>query len=462
MGSGSILSFLNKFMKKIYVNNLIIGAGAAGFAAGLELAPDCLIIHAGSSVSGVSLWNLKIKSKEILKKEMLETGCYNNNRNVLDAFLNNFEQAVLDLEKLGIKFRYSNIGKIPDYKINGPEVLKIMKQRFLEKKGKILKANVVNLLSKNKKIIGIRINQNGIEKDIVFNNLILASGGLQGFFKHHLGGNHNGSILAMLWKAGLKTKDLEYLMFHPFLINDERLPKFIISGDLVTKIKFVNSKGQEFLPQKISKALKNNEHHCLFPEMNKVFYKESLKGDVCAVLNCDKAWFEKFKKQNEFGWIFNGVNFNQIKKIKVTPVFHYSIGGLVINQKAQTSQPNIYAVGEISTGLFGANRSGGLAIPEALVFGKIAAQNIKKEKFKQKNKVVKYLVMPNAEISKELKELVWESLGPVKNIKTLKKNYKKLFLENRGIAQEFILAILKTSINKKKNLGSFYRDDLDK
>ena len=67
-----------------------------------------------------------------------------------------------------------------------------------------------------------------------------------------------------------------------------------------------------------------------------------------------------------------------------TPVIHFAMGGIevdtnahVINSKGQTI-PNLYAVGEVSAGVHGANRLGGSSLLECVVFGKIVSQQILK------------------------------------------------------------------------------------
>ncbi|MDR2800623.1 MAG: FAD-binding protein, partial [Desulfovibrio sp.] len=60
------------------------------------------------------------------------------------------------------------------------------------------------------------------------------------------------------------------------------------------------------------------------------------------------------------------------------PSVHHCMGGLRINASGQVMDiwgdpiPNLYAAGEVAGGVHGANRLGGNAIPDALVFGKVA------------------------------------------------------------------------------------------
>ena len=66
------------------------------------------------------------------------------------------------------------------------------------------------------------------------------------------------------------------------------------------------------------------------------------------------------------------------------PALHHTMGGLKINTNAQVLDgndnpiPGLYAAGEVTGGIHGANRLGGNAIADIIVFGKIAGQSIMK------------------------------------------------------------------------------------
>jgi succinate dehydrogenase/fumarate reductase flavoprotein subunit len=63
-----------------------------------------------------------------------------------------------------------------------------------------------------------------------------------------------------------------------------------------------------------------------------------------------------------------------LKPYEVKPTALFQNGGVRINERSETTLPNLWAVGEISCGLHGANRLGGNAQAECLVFGKIAGE----------------------------------------------------------------------------------------
>jgi succinate dehydrogenase / fumarate reductase flavoprotein subunit len=61
--------------------------------------------------------------------------------------------------------------------------------------------------------------------------------------------------------------------------------------------------------------------------------------------------------------------------MEVAPTAHYSMGGVVVTPDTHaTSVPGLYATGEVTSGLHGANRLGGNSLAETVVFGRRAGE----------------------------------------------------------------------------------------
>lgn len=93
------------------------------------------------------------------------------------------------------------------------------------------------------------------------------------------------------------------------------------------------------------------------------------------------------KKQDEFGrqsfgnWTLREIKPESVVYVgKVTPVVHFTMGGVVINERSQVLDgqgqpiPGLWAAGEITGGLHGQNRLGGSSLLECAVFGRIAGE----------------------------------------------------------------------------------------
>ena len=65
--------------------------------------------------------------------------------------------------------------------------------------------------------------------------------------------------------------------------------------------------------------------------------------------------------------------------MEVGPTAHYVMGGVKVNHETQeTCIKGLFAAGEASTGLHGANRLGGNSLSDLIVFGKIAGEHAAK------------------------------------------------------------------------------------
>jgi len=107
---------------------------------------------------------------------------------------------------------------------------------------------------------------------------------------------------------------------------------------------------------------------------------------------------ETIKKYNEFVDAQNDTDFGKkvhnLKKIEKAPFWscfsgmsvHHTMGGVNINTNTQVLDrsgnviPALYAAGEVTGGIHGANRIGGNALVDIMVFGRIAGANAAQEK----------------------------------------------------------------------------------
>ena len=87
-------------MKTIKTQVLIIGGGAAGLNTALSLdTEDVFLIEANTSNSVLCPWNLMIKTKNELRRKILDTGNNMNDLDLLEVFLDKHKESVKDLKK---------------------------------------------------------------------------------------------------------------------------------------------------------------------------------------------------------------------------------------------------------------------------------------------------------------------------------------------------------------------------
>lgn len=114
--------------------------------------------------------------------------------------------------------------------------------------------------------------------------------------------------------------------------------------------------------------------------------------------------------------------------MEVSPTAHYSMGGVVVSaQDSSTGVPGLFAAGEATAGVRGANRLGGNSLAEILVFGAragaaAAAEALSLEVTHRPRSVIEAAsaaltarVRPGPELARvlqrELRDLLWEHCG---------------------------------------------------
>jgi succinate dehydrogenase/fumarate reductase flavoprotein subunit len=209
-------------------------------------------------------------------------------------------------------------------------------------------------------------------------SVVLGTGGLGRLFKlTSMPEDAKGDGMALAYRAGAELVDLEFQQFFPGTLV---FPDFLrgLNAPTTTVLplggRILNRRGERFM------------HH-YFPEgeyqtrdrASVAYLKEIQKGngsphggvylDVSQVENIAEKYPTSFKIYQEEGL--------DLKRewLEIAPGHHYSIGGIKINKWGESTVPGLYAAGEVSGNLHGANRIGGNALPECAVFGQIAGKS---------------------------------------------------------------------------------------
>ncbi len=214
--------------------------------------------------------------------------------------------------------------------------------------------------------------------------VLLATGGGPTMYKYHTpSGDKSCDGLAMALRAGLTLRDMEMVQFHPtgmlagpgtrmtgtvleeglrgaggYLLNgnherfmgnydprNERATRDIVSRSINSEIR-------------AGRATPNGGVYIQMSHLGPDNVRQQFKGMVerCADSGFDLAG----------------------DLVEVVPTAHYMMGGLVFKKDCSTELPGLFAAGEDTGGVHGANRLGGNGVANSTVYGGIAGEEMAK------------------------------------------------------------------------------------
>ncbi|HVV62153.1 MAG TPA: FAD-binding protein [Pseudolabrys sp.] len=211
---------------------------------------------------------------------------------------------------------------------------------------------------------------------------LLATGGGPTMYRYHTpSGDKSCDGLAMALRAGLPLRDIEMVQFHPTgLLAGEgtRMTGTVLeeglrgSGGYLTDLKgerfmfHYDPRGERATRDIVSRSIMDrirkgfaSPHGGVYIEMGHLGperVRREFKGMVerCADCGFDLA----------------------AGRVEVIPTAHYMMGGVVFAPDCATPLPRLFAAGEDTGGVHGANRLGGNGVANSTVFGGLAGDSM--------------------------------------------------------------------------------------
>jgi L-aspartate oxidase len=177
-----------------------------------------------------------------------------------------------------------------------------------------------------------------------------------------------GDGAALAYRAGARLADMEFVQFHPTVLDVEHAPRFLLSEALRGEgARLVNAAGEAFM-------LKYHPSGDLAPRdvVARSIVRESYRTQGRVYLSMQHL--EAAEIHRRFPMIAATVRdagFDLARDpVPVGPAAHYLMGGVETDLDGHTSIPGLFAAGEVAcTRVHGANRLASNSLLEGLVFG---------------------------------------------------------------------------------------------
>jgi fumarate reductase (CoM/CoB) subunit A len=403
---------------------LVIGAGGAGARAAIEAAtrdPELKIMVLNQGPIGrsglTSMANGGMQyvdhpedSPDAIFQDIIRIGCYLNDQNLVEALSKEGPQRAAELVKWGAQMIPVSPQKSgrpsadlpkgrPSYPrghyIPGVTYMEALRNKLSRHPNVTVYEDVLTtkLLTSDNRVKGAFVLSIRTGKYFMIETkaTVLASGGLGEIFPHstnapfYMHGHATGMGYAMAYHAGAELIDMEMVQFTgnqlypPWLLGNPALLSTMCGG------KYVNARGEEFLqlPQprdaiqrlayKEIKEGRGTERGGVFIDltlspMSSREIEEQLKHSLAEEIAKERWKLIKDMSVNDpdpKNW-----------RVEFTPGgAHFFMGGVRINEKCETNLEGLFAAGEVSGGVHGANRMGGCAMVEIIVFGARAGKS---------------------------------------------------------------------------------------
>lgn len=365
---------------------LVIGGGLAGMYSAISAASSGARVRlicksktggSGNSVVAMSVHRFAPDApglREDYRRQFLASGAEEQDEEVAAFFVDHAAAAMERLRSLGLPLEYRTLSEngkeYPYLACCSPKRGRILTAAVREKlrayPGIIVEdgVTVCDILTENNRAQGVLALRGEEMRVYPAKAVILCCGGAGSVYAATSNTRDiSGDGYAMAARCGLPLRGMEFIQFYPYRINSPRradiFPDLFDHGAVLR-----NEKGERFMDrdQYPKKELENRD-----VVARAEFAEKEVRLDLSG---CDKAFLER-----ECPNIARIARDFPDKPLLIRPVAHFFMGGVPLRTDCSTDVAGLYACGEVTGGLHGANRLAGSALTETVVFGEIAGKS---------------------------------------------------------------------------------------
>ncbi|MDP3395400.1 MAG: fumarate reductase (CoM/CoB) subunit TfrA [Methanoregula sp.] len=395
---------------------LVIGSGGAGVRAAIEasqhgdtvLVSKTIVGKGGCTTMAEGGYNAVMREADscgIHIEDTLKGGAYLNDPELVRILANEAPLRMGDLVKWGAVFDVNDTDEIAQRPFGGQrfprtcyagdrtghEMMTTLVERLDGTKVSLMQEyTVIDLLMDGETVCGaMALDEKGRFILLTADSTILATGG--GTKVYDISTNSSsgtGDGYAIGYRAGAELIDMEMVQFHP---TGAVFP-YDARGRLVTEAVrgegglLINSIGERFMkqydPERMELSTRDVVARAIATEV--MSGRGTKNGGVFLdVTHLPKEQIESRLPVMLEQFLKFGVDI-RVQPMEVAPTAHHIMGGLRITPECRTTLPGLFACGEVSGGVHGANRLGGNALAETQVFGRRAGEMAGKARKRKK------------------------------------------------------------------------------
>jgi len=374
---------------------IVVGGGAAGLMAALELPPGLSVLLLSKereprsasrwAQGGIAAVTRPEDSFASHVADTLQAGAGLCDRSAVELLVREAPACVQRLLELGMNFdrqgpvlsttleaAHSHRRVLHAQDRTGGALVDALERQVLSREGLLRRSGVLalQLWVEDGRCCGLQVLDGERLQWLQARAVVLATGGGGHLFANTTNpAAASGDGIAMAWRAGAVIRDLEFVQFHPTALMLPGAPHFLISEavrgegarlvDAQGDSPVASLSGGDLAPRDaVSRALvqcmRERQLPHLWLDLRPVGV-ERLERQFPTILGrCRELGLEP-----------------TTAPIPVAPAAHYWMGGVRTDQAAATSLPGLFAVGEVaSSGVHGANRLASNSLMECLVFAR--------------------------------------------------------------------------------------------
>ncbi len=392
------------------VDVLVIGAGGAGLRAAIEASAQgarvgvvCKSLlgkaHTVMAEGGVAAALANVDANDSWKVHFKDTmlgGKMLNNWRMAQLHAQEAPERVHELERWGAIFDRTPDGRILQRNFGGHsaprlahvgdrtglEMIRTLQDHGVHQGLEVyMECTVTRLLNDGGRVVGAFAYWRETGRFVVFRAkaIVLATGGIGKAFKITSNSwEYTGDGHALALRAGAELIDMEFMQFHP----TGMIWPPCVQGLLVTEAVrgegglLRNAKGERFMerydPKRMELSTRDMVARAIYVEVKDG--RGTPHGGAFLDISHKPAEVVKKKLPSMYHQFLDFANIDITKQaMEVGPTAHYIMGGVRVDaETGAATVPGLFAAGEASGGMHGANRLGGNSLSDLLVFGRRA------------------------------------------------------------------------------------------